>query len=325
MCPTPQKSQRKHSTRVDEAIALARSIIENMNKGARVSASLRQCEQLGDLTGDDLITVYAARALQPQLTDQQKKQDFRHIFANRDTKASGLYAFFKDFQIAGEDIGRQLKKQSQIELTMLTQSVPEAETFVTAARKKIDYNITQQDFIKAVETAEAVLERVRNRIYRYASRTLSRMMFDEIPQHVFEATRTRVDAALAKNCPTALDKFAVAYQELAGTSAENWTNACTAARRILMDFADAVFPAREELVNGRRVGPDEYINRLWAYADQRITSEKDRGLALAELKDVGNRIDAIYGLSNKGVHDVVTKDEADRIIIRTYLLIADLL
>ena len=48
-------------------------------------------------------------------------------------------------------------------------------------------------------------------------------------------------------------------------------------------------------------------------------------MVLAEVTDLGHRIDAIYESSNKGVHDVVTKDEAERIIARAYFLIADLL
>jgi len=325
MSATSHKGQPKYGTRVDQAIALANDILDGLNKGTKVSVALRRCERLGDLLTDDLIKVYAARTLQPKLTDQQRQQDFDYLTANRDARASGLYAFFADFQISGDPIGHQMKRKGKIEFSLLSRSVPEAETLVASARKTIKYSIDQRDFIDTIEQSEAVLERVRNRVYRYASRALSRLIFDEIPQHVFDATRVRVDDALAKNCPSALEKFAVAYQELAGSSAENWTNACTGVRRILMDFADAVFPPRSEPLDGRKVGPEEYVNRLWAYANQKIKSETDRALTVAELHDLGTRIDAIYALSNKGIHAAVTKDEADRIIIRTYLLIADLL
>ena len=134
-----------------------------------------------------------------------------------------------------------------------------------------------------------------------------------------------MEKALAKVSPSALEKFAVAYEELNGESAENWSNACTAVRRILFDFADAVYPPRDELVDGRAVGVDEYVNRLWAYAKEHVRSESGRGAIKSELTDLGNRIDAIYRQSNKGVHAVVTRDEAERIIVRTYLLMADLL
>ncbi len=67
------------------------------------------------------------------------------------------------------------------------------------------------------------------------------------------------------------------------------------------------------------------MNRLWAYASERIKSGRAKDVVVAELKDLGTRIDAIYDLSSKGVHATVRKREADRIVIRTYLLLADLL
>jgi hypothetical protein len=117
----------------------------------------------------------------------------------------------------------------------------------------------------------------------------------------------------------------VAYEELAKGSSENWTNACLAVRRVLLDFADSVYPPRAGTVDGHAVGPEDYVNRLWAYASERIKSRRPKDVSLAELKDVGARIDAIYDLSNKGLHAKVGKGEADRIVIRTYLLLADLL
>jgi len=207
----------------------------------------------------------------------------------------------------------------------LSRSIPEAEAFVINARKSLKYTRGQESFQTAVEQAEMVLERVHNRLYRWTSACLNRLLFEAVPEEVMSETRKKVDAALARMAPTALEKFAVAYQELQGSSAENWCNACTAVRRVLLDFADAVFPPRDELVGGRKVGKYEYINRLWAHAKNRIASESTRGVALAEVEDLGHRIDAIYKLSNRGVHDSVSRDEAERIIARTYFLIADLL
>lgn len=314
----------QRTSRLQEATRLARTILQAMDRGQGTAASLRQCERLAELMGDEFMKEYARRALQPGRTQEELQADVRDVRARRDAGASGTLQFLRDFQVSGAPLASQLK-QRDISIGLLSRSVPEAETFAVTGRKSVKYTMDQVDFTESVEAAEAVLERVRNRLNRYTSAVLNRLLFEGVPEQVMEATRRKVDAALAKMCPQALEKFAVAYEELAGSSAENWTNACTEARRILTDFADAVFAPQDGLVEGRKVGKAEYINRLWAHAKQKISSESNREMALAELSDLGNRIDAVYRLSNKGVHAVVTKDEADRIIVRTYLLIADLL
>ena len=125
--------------------------------------------------------------------------------------------------------------------------------------------------------------------------------------------------------PRSCQKFAIAHQKLSGSSPENWTNACTAVRRILLDVADALFPPRADEFKGRQVGAEQYINRLWAHAETRITSDSLRSTVDAELNELGSRIDRIYRQANKGIHAVVSRGEAERVIMRTYLLIAVLI
>ena len=315
----------KATSKVEEAIGVARAILAALDKGQSVTAALRQCERLANLLEDPFMTAYATRALQPSMSEEQRKADLQLIRKRHDAEASGIFQFYSDFQTSGDPVSVQLKRLSDISFGSLRQSVPEAETFATTARKSIKYRLTERDFTKNVEIAEAVLERVRNRVYRWASAILSRLLFESIPEQVMDATRRRVDSALATMCPRAIEKFAVAYEELRGASAENWTNACLGVRRILLDLADAVYPARDGLVDGHEVGREQYVSRLWAYAKAKLDSKTGQGLFTAELTDLGNRLDKIYDLSNKGIHDVVRKDEADRVVVRAYLLIADLL
>jgi len=266
---------------------------------------------------------YASRALKPGAPGTEA--DLKYVADNRDTKASAIYWLLEDFRVAGDSLGVQIARGGKIAWQGTGRSLSEIETLIKTARKTIKYEASQRDFTGSIEQMEVVLERVRIRTYRYASATLDRLLFESVPEHVLDRTRLKVDGALASACPQALEKFRVAYEQLSGSSAENWTNVCTAVRRILLDFADAVYSPRDDLVEGRKVGKEEYVNRLWAYAKQEIVSSTQRELTLAELEDLGKRIDAIYASSNKGVHDVVRQDEAERILIRTYLLIADLL
>ncbi|MCL9685674.1 hypothetical protein, partial [Legionella maioricensis] len=69
-----------------------------------------------------------------------------------------------------------------------------------------------------------------------------------------------------------------------------------------------------------------YINRLIAYIEEASASKRFNELVGSHLDYIGNRIDSIYEASNKGTHSIILdKEEANRYIVYTYLLIGDIL
>ncbi len=107
-------------------------------------------------------------------------------------------------------------------------------------------------------------------------------------------------------------------------TSEDLAYASLSCRRILENLADVVYPPRKELVGGRRVTKKEYRNRLWAYISDCLSgSEKE--LLLAELNDIGGRVDKIDALANKGIHDKVSLSEARRLLLGEVILLYDLL
>jgi len=313
-------------TRIEAARDLAQVILDDFDKSLSVTKIARKCEHLGRLTDDQFIQAYVSRCM-----TWSEAEDIQSLFqwlrrTGPTAEASGAVQFLEDYKIKGPSVGGFLLRSTvQAGFAFFPQSLPSAETFVQNARKKADYSIGQSDFLRSIEQAERVIARVSTRLYRYASHAQLRLRFGSIPESILEATRRQVDRALSEKCPGAIEKFAVAYEELAKTSPENWSNACLGVRRILLDFADTVYPPSDSVVDGHSVGVQDYVNRLWAYASRRIKSGSTKDVLRAELEDLGARIDAIYDVSNKGLHATVGKPEADRIVIRTYLLLADLL
>jgi hypothetical protein len=75
-----------------------------------------------------------------------------------------------------------------------------------------------------------------------------------------------------------------------------------------------------------KVGPDEFINRLVIYVEDKANSETFRAIVGSHLHFLGDRLDAIYDASCKGTHtDIKSVEEAERYIIYTYILIGDIL
>ena len=74
-----------------------------------------------------------------------------------------------------------------------------------------------------------------------------------------------------------------------------------------------------------KLGEDQYINRLIQYIDLKSDSKTYSSIVGAELSDIGNKIDALNNAACKGTHNKVTKFEAERYLIYTYLFLGDLL
>lgn len=128
-----------------------------------------------------------------------------------------------------------------------------------------------------------------------------------------------------------LDPGILQYVHGAFKAFESMDNADSAAhiavscRRLLERTADALYPARSETVDGRDVGKEQYINRLWAYANTALSSESQKGILVSLINDLGKRIDRLYDGSNRGIHGEMSASEARRLLVGLTLLLYDLL
>ncbi len=102
-------------------------------------------------------------------------------------------------------------------------------------------------------------------------------------------------------------------------------HASLSCRRLIENLANALYPPREGRVNNRLVGKAEYRNRLWAYVQDKLSSNSHRQLALTTLKDVGNRIDKLDAVANSGLHSDIDQIETQRLLVGLTTLMYDLL
>jgi len=88
--------------------------------------------------------------------------------------------------------------------------------------------------------------------------------------------------------------------ERAATAAttEQVAQAALSCRRYLEQLANALFPPRSELFNGRKVGTAEWKNRLWAALELRIGASTQPD----ELNRLGKWLDDIKNRTDVGVH-----------------------
>ena len=186
---------------------------------------------------------------------------------------------------------------------------------------------------RSVQEDSERLSSRRTFIYGYAARKHYELKFSAVADDVFGRVRASVDASIGAIVPDAVRKFSAVYNNLASDNPEDWANAAHSCRRVLQDLADALFPAvseiRTKVVGGKpieiKLGPEHYINRLLAYIEDTSSSERYEAIVGSNLSFMGDRLDAMFRAAQKGSHATVTRDEANRCVVYTYLLVGDIL
>jgi hypothetical protein len=195
-------------------------------------------------------------------------------------------------------------------------------------------NATERHNIRKLH--EISIKRLANSqklIHQYVLLKHYELKFSGIADDIFSRLRTRVDSAVGKSIPESINKFSSVYNNLLSENPEDWSNAVHSCRRILQDLADSLFPPCEDKVikDGEKsktikLGKDNYINRLIAFIQSKTSSERFTTIVGAHLTFIGDRLDSIFQASQKGSHHIITnKEEADRYVIYTYLIVGDIL
>lgn len=170
----------------------------------------------------------------------------------------------------------------------------------------------------------------RSFIHRYVYKIHYQLKFSSFASEVFSRIRERVDISIAELAPDAVRRLTSVHDNLRSENSEDWSNAAHSCRRILRDLADAVFPARTEpritSYKGKEttiaLGPENYINRIMCYVADNIESPTAKEIVGSDLHYLGDRLDAIASGAQKGSHtDIVTREEADRIVVHTYMIL----
>lgn len=173
----------------------------------------------------------------------------------------------------------------------------------------------------------------RTLIYNYALAKHYELKFSGIADDIFSRIRNRVDSAIGDLVPDGVKILSAVYENLRSDNDEDWSNAVHSCRRLLQDLADAVFPPQSDRTTERdgnqkkiKLGKENYINRIVAFVEDRSGSRRSSSIIGSHLHYLGDRLDSVFQAAQKGSHDkIVTREEADRYVVFTYLLVGDIL
>ena len=192
-------------------------------------------------------------------------------------------------------------------------------------------NTFERTGLRDIITAKSKkLNKLKSGYYNYVLGVYYELKFGDIVEGIFEKRRENVSKYLSETLPETLKKLVSVYENLRSENKEDWANAVHSCRRVLKDIADFFYPPNNleiDVDGGKKIKLDEekYIVRLKQYIKSKNESERFNEIIGSHLDYIGDRIDAIYSASTKGSHADVRREEAERYMIYTYLLISDLI
>jgi hypothetical protein len=95
-------------------------------------------------------------------------------------------------------------------------------------------------------------------------------------------------------------------------------------RRVFEYVVDCIFPAADAVTEGPSLKQDKYKNRLYQYASESAKSDTNINLIVANTDLLFKQWEKLYTLANKGVHRDTFRHETRRCLIRTILLLDDI-
>lgn len=177
-----------------------------------------------------------------------------------------------------------------------------------------------------------VLYTIKNLVYSKTQKILLQIKFGKFEFDIFEETRKVVDTELSKKCPKAFEKLTEVYEgSIKSESPLAFQQTAHACRAVLKDFADAVFPVSDKKtsidLNGKShpIKDDDYINRIIACVQENTDSKSDREFIKNSLIYLGNFLKSINDLASIGTHHEISKEDANRCLIYTYLVLGDII
>lgn len=202
--------------------------------------------------------------------------------------------------------------QASIDAEKMRMSVTTDSPGVTA---QISRTISQQT---------SILNRILGSIYKYVSEKSYELRFGSAIESTFDRIRDSVDRQINDLVPDAVSKLAAAFELVASDNPEHWADAASYCRKLIKAVADTLQPPGSD-IGGRASGEGNYVNRLAYWIQKNESSSTAADVLTSDLEYFGRRLDAFTDAGNKGAHSTVSRYDADRFILGTYILIADIL
>lgn len=157
----------------------------------------------------------------------------------------------------------------------------------------------------------------RSSTYSFSLNIYQKYRLGNTAETIFERKRGRTDPILVEIFPDINERLNSIDLNIKSKNKEDWKNAVTSCRTLLMDIADILNPPETK---------GNYINQLKDFVSKKEESETRQKLLGSYINELKERIKYTVDLTQGPSHQTrPTLRYAEDVVLMTYLLISDLL
>jgi len=175
---------------------------------------------------------------------------------------------------------------------------------------------------KQIQRHNIIKSNVIALLHEFVSGVYYEKAFSGLAENIFESYKRGIDARIAEKCGEVLSKLPYVYDRLRDGDPEAVSQGLTTCRRIIETFADTLHPPTQETaqLDGSTLKLDagKHLNRINIYISQKINSKSRRDRLRRSLAD-------LYEGVCKAVHNKVSPQEAQALLLSTYLFLGEVL
>ncbi|EML1139379.1 hypothetical protein KWK98_019370 [Clostridioides difficile] len=189
--------------------------------------------------------------------------------------------------------------------------------------------------MKKISTAENHLAILRGKYYEYALEKNIELLFGNTAESIFGTYRQSVENGFSELSHQTILKLQAIEDKINSDNPELYSQALTTCRRLFENTAielfNKYFPNFEGKLYKTRSGKeidvsgDHFRNKISAVIEILQEKSTKKTLVGSSILYTIDWIENLSNLQNKGVHAEITKDDAVKCIIHTYICLGDIL
>lgn len=326
-------------TKREKALDACENVLDGIEEDTiSTSSALLQCLRIARLLNDQ----YAIEWLQYEYggyplteTGHIESHAFNIGYSNgRGSIEDGKKRIFTE--LASELEGKVTAQQNAVS-NFSTQGASVSGEYASVAMNNLTRSVATStgSIITSIAVSKKRLSILRSQYYDYALKKQIEISFGNAASQVFSEYRENVENYFSSLSKDTIIKLQAIEDKINSGNAELYSQALTTCRRLFESTSNELFnryfPNQSEKLYKTKSGKeldvsgDHYRNRLFAIIEKLDDHSAEKSIIGSNIIYLIDWIENLNDLQCKGVHSEITRQDAIRCIIQTYICLGDIL
>ena len=325
--------------KIEKALEACEKVIDGIEDSTITTESaLLQCSKIARLTNDEenLIWLQYEYGGYPKNNDGRVISDAWNIAYKKGRGYQKDGKLYISTELASE-LEEKITAQQKAVGNFTTNGASVSGELALLAMDRLTTNVHRSTItmVADVAIAQKRLASLKAQYYEYALKKHIELNFGNVATDVFARYREQVDLAFSELSKETLLKLQAIEGKINSGNPEMYSQALTTCRRLFESTAVELFskhfPDYKDKVYKTKSGAEidvsgnHYKNKLSAVIEKLEDKSMKKTLVGSNVIYLLDWIDNLSNLQCEGVHSDITKEDAERCILQTYMCLGDVL